>query len=150
MQGVPAHAEALRGLVDDATLRQIETEPSRPLHWQTGADPAVADLVGDRFGEQVVSRSVDPLLAGVYAGSAATIGLRSALPAIATELDRGAPSLTAAVQAALAAAPPATGAVFGAVDGGYRVLVEALVQRTHATGPRSPSTASNAPRRAGG
>jgi oxygen-dependent protoporphyrinogen oxidase len=132
MAGVPAQAEALRGLVDDATLRQIADEATRALHWQPGEDPAVAELVGDRFGDQVVSRSVDPLLAGVYAGSAVGIGLRSALPALAAQLDHGAPSLTAAVQAALAAAPPATGAVFGAVDGGYQVLVEALVQRTHA------------------
>jgi oxygen-dependent protoporphyrinogen oxidase len=132
MQGVPAHAESLRGLVDDATLRQIDTESARALPWQSGADPDVAHLVGGRFGEQVVSRSVDPLLAGVYAGSSATIGVRSALPALAAHLDRGAPSLTAAVQAALAAAPPAGGPVFGAVDGGYRVLLDALVSRTGA------------------
>ena len=43
----------------------------------------MAELVGNRFGEQVVSRSVDPLLAGVYAGSSATIGLRAAAPALA-------------------------------------------------------------------
>lgn len=132
MAGVPAQSEALRGLVDDATLRQIHTEATRALSWQPGDDPAVAQLVGERFGDQVVSRSVDPLLAGVYAGSSATIGLRSALPALATNLDRGAPSLTAAVQAALAAVPPTGGPVFGAVDGGYRVLVEALVARTGA------------------
>ena len=47
-------------------------ERTRPFSWCPGADPAVAELVGDRFGEQVVTRSVDPLLAGVYAGSAAT------------------------------------------------------------------------------
>lgn len=132
MQGVPASAEALRGLVDDATLRQIHDEAGRPLSWQSGADPDVAHLVGERFGEQVVSRSVDPLLAGVYAGSSATIGVRSALPALVAYLDRGAPSLSAAVQAALAAAPPAGGPVFGAVDGGYRVLLDALAARTGA------------------
>jgi len=86
--------------------------------------------VGDRFGEQVVTRSVDPLLSGVYAGSAATIGLRAAAPGVAAALDRGAASLTDAVRQAL---PPATGApVFGALDGGYRVLVDELVRRSRA------------------
>ena len=61
---------------------------------QPGTDPAVADLLTDRFGEQVVARSVDPMLGGVYAGSAATIGLRSAAPSLAAGLDAGATSVT--------------------------------------------------------
>lgn len=135
MQGIPGPGANLRGLVDDATLAQIASEPTRPLHWRLDADPTVAQLVGDRFGAQVVTRSVDPLLAGVYAGSAKTIGIRSAVPALAAALDRGAPSLTAAVASVLAAAPQ-TGApsasVFGAVDGGYAVLLDELVRRTGA------------------
>ncbi|GCA99788.1 MULTISPECIES: protoporphyrinogen oxidase [Mycolicibacterium] len=135
MQGIPGPGANLRGLVDDATLAQIASEPNRPLNWQLDADPTVAQLVGDRFGAQVVTRSVDPLLAGVYAGSAKTIGIRSAVPALAAALDRGAPSLTAAVASVLAAAPQ-TGApsasVFGAVDGGYAVLLDELVRRTGA------------------
>ncbi|MUL65772.1 protoporphyrinogen oxidase [Mycobacterium sp. CBMA 234] len=132
LQGIPGPAANLRGLVDDATLAQIATEPTRPLHWQLDADPTVAHLVGERFGTQVVARSVDPLLAGVYAGSAKTIGIRSAVPALAAALDRGAPSLTAAVGSVLAAAPPTSASVFGAVDGGYTVLVDELVRRTGA------------------
>ncbi|ELP45484.1 protoporphyrinogen oxidase, partial [Mycobacterium avium subsp. paratuberculosis S5] len=125
--GIPSSAASMARLVDEATLARIDAEPRRPLHWRPGSDPAVADLVGDRFGEQVVSRSVDPLLSGVYAGSAATIGLRAAAPTVAAALDRGAASLTDAVRRAL---PPATGApVFGALDGGYRVLVDELVAR---------------------
>ncbi|PBJ59083.1 protoporphyrinogen oxidase, partial [Mycobacterium avium subsp. hominissuis] len=125
--GIPSSAASMAGLVDEAMLARIDAEPRRPLHWRPGSDPAVADLVGDRFGEQVVSRSVDPLLSGVYAGSAATIGLRAAAPTVAAALDRGAASLTDAVRRAL---PPATGApVFGALDGGYRVLVDELVAR---------------------
>ena len=127
LQGVPAQASSLLGLVDDASVARIADEPSRPFSWRPGADPAVAELIGDRYGPQVVARSVDPLLAGVYAGSAATIGLRSAVPALAAALDRGARNLTDAVRAAL---PPATsGAVFGALDGGYTVLLEELQRR---------------------
>ena len=125
--GIPSSAASVAGLVDEATVARIDAEPGRPLDWRPGSDPAAAELVGDRFGEQVVARSVDPLLSGVYAGSAATIGLRAAAPGVAAALDRGATSLTDAVRQAL---PPATGApVFGALDGGYQVLLNALVER---------------------
>ena len=127
LQGIPAQPQALAGLVDGATIERMLDDRTRPFSWRPGADPSVADLVGDRFGEQVVARSVDPLLAGVYAGSAATIGLRSAAPTLAAALDRGARNLTDAVREALPA--PLTGSVFGAVEGGYTVLVDELVRR---------------------
>lgn len=127
LQGIPAQASSVLGLVDDATVARILDERTRPFSWRPGADPAVAELVGDRFGQQVVQRSVDPLLTGVYAGSAATIGLRSAVPTLAAALDRGARNLTEAVREALG--PPVTGPVFGALDGGYTVLLEELQRR---------------------
>ncbi|SEH83616.1 oxygen-dependent protoporphyrinogen oxidase [Mycolicibacterium rutilum] len=130
LQGIPAQPSALAGLVDDATIARMHDERNRPLRWRHGADPSVAELVGDRFGDQVVTRSVEPLLAGVYAGSAATIGVRSAVPTLAGALDRGARSLTDAVREAVP--PPVTGSVFGAVDGGYRVLVDELIRRARA------------------
>ncbi|MGH3678590.1 MAG: FAD-dependent oxidoreductase, partial [Mycobacterium sp.] len=127
LNGIPADPSSLTGLVDGATMQRMRDEPTRPLTWRPGADPSVAALVGDRFGEQVVTRSVDPLLAGVYAGSAATIGLRAAAPTLAAVLDRGAPNLTDAVRDALP--PPTNGSVFGAVDGGYAVLLDELIRR---------------------
>ncbi|MEO3757559.1 protoporphyrinogen oxidase [Mycobacterium sp. B14F4] len=130
LQGIPAQPSALAGLVDDATIARMYDEPNRPFSWRPGADPTVAELVGDRFGAQVVTRSVEPLLMGVYSGSAATIGVRSAVPTLAVVLDRGARSLTEAVREALP--PPSTGSVFGAVDGGYSVLVDELVRRAGA------------------
>ena len=136
--GIPSSATSVAGLVDAATLARIEAEPARPLAWQPGSDPAVAALVGERFGEQTVARSVDPLLSGVYAGSAATIGLRAAAPSVAAALDRGATSLTDAVRQGL---PPASGApVFGALDGGYQVLIDALVERSRLRWVRSAVT----------
>ncbi|BBX44260.1 protoporphyrinogen oxidase [Mycobacterium cookii] len=131
LNGIPSSAESMAGLVNDATLAQIASEPTRPFHWEPGSDPAVADVVGDRFGEQVVARSVDPMLGGVYAGSAATIGLRSATPTLTTVLDGGAANLTDAVRAALLSVT--AGPVFGAVSGGYTVLVDELVRRARPT-----------------
>jgi protoporphyrinogen/coproporphyrinogen III oxidase len=128
LNGIPSSAESMAGLVNDAALAHIAAEPDQPLNWQPGGDPAVADLVGDRFGEQVVARSVDPMLGGVYAGSAATIGLRSAAPTLAAALDAGAAHLTDAVRQALMSVT--AGPVFGAVGGGYTVLVEELVLRS--------------------
>jgi len=126
--GIPSSAASMAGLVDEATVARIDAESARPLDWRPGSDPSVAEFVGDRFGEQVVARSVEPLLMGVYAGSAATIGLCAAAPTVAAALDRGAASLTDAVRRAL---PPATGApVFGALDGGYQVLIDELVERS--------------------
>ena len=128
LNGIPSSAESMAGLVNDATLARIAAEQDQPLDWQSGADPAVGDLVADRFGEQVVARSVDPMLSGVYAGSAATIGLRAAAPTLAAGLDAGATSVTDAVRQALTSIT--AGPIFGAVSGGYTVLVEELVRRS--------------------
>ena len=127
VNGIPGSPGSVAGLVDHATLARIAAEPGRAMTWRSGADPAVGEVVADRFGEQVVARSVDPMLSGVYAGSAATIGIRSAVPTVAAALDSGAASLTEAVRRAAPAGPG--GPVFGAVAGGYRVLLEALVTR---------------------
>jgi oxygen-dependent protoporphyrinogen oxidase len=128
LNGIPSSSESMAGLVNDATLARIAAEPDQPLNWQPGGDPPVADLVADRFGEQVVARSVDPMLGGVYAGSAATIGLRSAVPTLAAALDGGAAHLTDAVRQALMSVT--AGPVFGAVGGGYTVLIGELVLRS--------------------
>ncbi|MFF3572508.1 protoporphyrinogen oxidase [Nocardia jiangxiensis] len=125
LMGIPAEAESMAGLVDEATLRQIAAEPDRPLHWTPRDDVSVADLVAERFGAQVVSRSVEPLLGGVYAGLANSIGVRSALPGLAAALDAGASNLSEAVSRALP--PPSTAPVFGGIRDGYRVLLDALL-----------------------
>ncbi|TCJ94919.1 protoporphyrinogen oxidase [Nocardia alba] len=135
LMGIPSDAESLRGLVDDATFDQVATEPQRPLHWEPGADIDVQTLVGDRFGSQVVERSVDPLLGGVYAGISASIGICAALPTLATALDNGASSLTEAVRTAMPA--PSSAPVFGGLRDGYGALIAAL---TAASGARFVTT----------
>ncbi|MGB5794288.1 MAG: NAD(P)-binding protein, partial [Mycolicibacter algericus] len=83
LSGIPSSPGAMAGLVDEETIARIAGEPNRRLTFEPGSDPALGTLVGDRFGEQVVAASVDPLIGGVYAGSAATVGLRSAVPGLA-------------------------------------------------------------------
>lgn len=124
LMGIPSTADSVAGLVDAATLERIASEPERGLDWVPGGDVSVGALVAERFGEQVVQRSVDPLLGGVYAGTANSIGVRAALPTLAAALDAGAKSLTQAVTEVLP--PPSTAPVFGGIRDGYRVLLEAL------------------------
>ncbi|PTR26734.1 oxygen-dependent protoporphyrinogen oxidase [Rhodococcus sp. OK519] len=124
LMGIPSDPQSVAGLVDSETLARIVAEPSTPFDWDPAADVDVASLVGSRFGEQVVRRSVDPLLGGVYSGLSDSIGVRAALPALAAALDGGATSLTAAVTAALPA--PSPGPVFGTLRDGYGTLLDAL------------------------
>ncbi|MFE1594937.1 protoporphyrinogen oxidase [Nocardia sp. NPDC058705] len=130
LMGIPSDAESLRGLVDDATLDRVAAEADRPLHWELGSDIDVQTLVADRFGSQVVERSVDPLLGGVYAGTSASIGVRAALPTLAAALDGGASSLTEAVRAAMPA--PSSAPVFGGLRDGYGALLAALTDASAA------------------
>jgi protoporphyrinogen oxidase len=65
IQGIPAKSSSLAGLVDDNnTIVRIAGEAARPLHWQLGADPSVAELVIPPFTE-VVTRSSTHCLAGL-------------------------------------------------------------------------------------
>ncbi|MBJ8345100.1 protoporphyrinogen oxidase [Antrihabitans sp. YC2-6] len=130
LMGIPADADSVAGLVDESTRARVAAEPSVPLEWDRTADIDVGSLVADRFGEQVVRRSVDPLLGGVYAGLSSSIGVRAALPTLAAALDNGAASLTAAVRQALP--PPSTAPVFGGIRDGYGVLLDALVRAARA------------------
>lgn len=130
LMGIPSDAASLGDLVDDDVRRTIEQEPRTELTWDRGRDPSVAELVGSRFGDQVLRRSVDPLLGGVYSGLSDSIGVRAALPTLAAALDGGARSLTDAVVRALPA--PSSAPVFGAMRDGYGVLVDALISAANA------------------
>lgn len=83
-----------------------------------GDDDSVGSLVGNRFGDEVVDRLVEPLLGGVYAGQARHISVRSAAPQLVDLLGRADFTLPQPP----ADAPP----VFAAVDGGMWRLPAAL------------------------
>ncbi|WGX98254.1 NAD(P)/FAD-dependent oxidoreductase [Nocardioides sp. L-11A] len=82
-------------------------------------DVSVGDLVGARYGDEVVDRLVEPLLGGVYAGQARRISTRSAAPQLLDLLAR--PEVT------LPAPAPGAAPVFAAVAGGMWRLPAALV-----------------------
>jgi oxygen-dependent protoporphyrinogen oxidase len=145
--GVPTSAARLSGVLSDAGLAAVAAEPGRPLAWTPGSDVALGGLLRARFGDELADRLADPLLGGVYAGRVDALGLRPTMPAVAAALDAGAPSLTAAADTATGAAPSVSAVsaasngnglngtpspVFGALRGGYRVLLDALADAARA------------------
>ncbi|WP_232662109.1 protoporphyrinogen oxidase [Pseudonocardia sp. TRM90224] len=150
--GVPTSAARLDGLLSTAGMAAVAAEPGLPLSWEPGSDVALGGLLRARFGDELPDRLADPLLGGVYAGRVDALGLRATIPALAAALDGGATSLTAAADTASRGTParesgspsarvgpdtrasrgeevaPGTSGtpVFGAVRGGYRVLLDAL------------------------
>lgn len=76
---------------------------------------SVGELVGHRFGDEVVDRLVEPLLGGVYAGYARGISARAA-----------APQLIALEAAGFVAPPIDPSPVFAGFEGGMTTLVDRL------------------------
>ena len=107
--GVPADLTELAasGLVSAAGLARARQDLDLPATKRDG-DVAVAGFVAGRFGQEIVDRLVDPLLAGVYAGRAEELSFEATLPALAAESGRHA-SLAAAAAAVLPEPGPAPG-----------------------------------------
>jgi oxygen-dependent protoporphyrinogen oxidase len=126
--GVPVRPSTVEGIAD---VVDTDRDEGRPL-LAPGGDITVGDLVRSRFGDAVVDRLVDPMLGGVYAGSADTLSLAATLPGVhAAALTRH--TLTDAVATAVAAAPRPTGApVFASVRGGLGRLIDAVAQAARA------------------
>ncbi len=81
--GVPTDLRALAAsrVLGPADLALAAAEPWRPRR-QVAGDRSVADLVGERFGTRVVTRLVEPLLGGVYAGTAERLSAQATLPPV--------------------------------------------------------------------
>jgi protoporphyrinogen/coproporphyrinogen III oxidase len=88
-------------------------------------DRSVADLVGERFGREVVETLVEPLLGGVYAGRTERLSAAAAVAPVwaAAGASR---SLLAGLRAQRAAAAATTGPVFRTVRGGMQRLTSQL------------------------
>lgn len=130
LMGVPAEAATLRGLLTGDEVARAAAEQAPTL---VADDTDVASLVGDRLGQAVVERLVEPLLGGVYAGHADRLSARAALPQLLAVARCGG-SLTEAVATAMPAPTEGTQArsarpVFGTVRGGLHRLPAALAER---------------------
>ncbi|HEY7411458.1 MAG TPA: protoporphyrinogen oxidase, partial [Vicinamibacteria bacterium] len=113
-----------------------------------GADESIATFFRRRFGAEALELLGEPLLAGIHAGDAESLSLRSAMPRLA-ELERqfGSLSRGMGVSRGRATGPPAP--PFYALRGGMMELVRALVERLPASSLR-PGCAARALRRRGG
>jgi len=131
--GLPGSPDDVRGVLSTEGVARVAVEADRLLCWEPGSDVAVGALLRDRAGDELVDRLVDPLLGGVYAGRADALGLRATLPAIATALDRGAPSLLAAAARVLPPPGAPRAPVFGTLRGGLGGLADALAAASGAT-----------------
>jgi protoporphyrinogen/coproporphyrinogen III oxidase len=92
------------------------------------ADESVADFVRRHFGQQMVERVAEPLLAGVYGGNVAELSVRSVLPRFA-EMEREHGSLVRATLRAKRTAPARGGKpqpLFTSLRNGMQQMVEAL------------------------
>ena len=93
-------------------------------------DPAVGAFVRARVGAAVVDRLVDPLLGGVYAGSADGLSLRATVPQLVPALEQR--SLLAAARRLRATPAPDAGPVFSAPVEGMGAFAAALARRSGA------------------
>jgi protoporphyrinogen/coproporphyrinogen III oxidase len=126
--GVPTDLAALArsGVLSPAGLARAALEPALPRRRVVG-DRSLADLIGERYGREVVDRLVEPLLSGVYAGAADRLSTQATAPpvwAAATEHR----SLRAGLLVHRARVAADDRPVFLTVRGGLSRLVDALAR----------------------
>lgn len=130
LMGLPSDVSTLSEILTPEESALAARESETPLRWEPGSDVSLGGLVAERFGPAVVTRLVDPMLGGVYAAPSTGLGLRQVVPGLAEALDRGAPTLTAAIGQLTGTRAP--GPVFATLEGGYRELVTALTAASRA------------------
>jgi oxygen-dependent protoporphyrinogen oxidase len=145
LMGVPLDTRLLAasGVISKAGLARVAVEPLLPATHLEG-DVSIGWLVGERFGDEVVDRLVEPLLGGVYAGHAREISARAAVPQVVALLDRDRSMMRAA---AAAAAQTNDVPVFAGLAGGLAQLPETIAAGLDV---RTDSTARDLLRASGG
>jgi protoporphyrinogen/coproporphyrinogen III oxidase len=120
--GIPGPQTDLTGV---ATLAGSDVDNGRPV---LDADTAVGALVRQRFGGEIVTKLVDPLLGGVYAGRADELSIAATMPGLFRWL-LVEPTLSTAVKRAIDASKAHSGGpVFGTVAGGLSRVIEAAAK----------------------
>ena len=124
--GVPTDPLALArsGILSPWGAARAAAEPFVPGA-ALGADDALGAVIRRRYGDEVASRLVDPLLGGINAGDVDTLSIDTVAPQIAAAA-RADRSLTRALKRA-PAPPTSNDPVFLTVPGGLAQLVDALV-----------------------
>jgi oxygen-dependent protoporphyrinogen oxidase len=95
----------------------------------SNSDESAATFVKRHFGPEVVDRLADPLLAGVYGGSAERLSVRAVLPRL-LDMEAKYGSLSRAMLAAMKKRPPAANGahpIFTSMKDGMQQLVDAVV-----------------------
>ena len=119
--GVPTGLRqlAVSGLVSPAGMARAALDVVLPRR-RHGADASIAEVIGARFGREVVDNLVEPLLGGINAGRADRLSLAATAPQLA-DAARDHRSLLLGLRVATAGGP-----VFQSVRGGLERLVERL------------------------
>jgi len=110
---------AVSGLVSPAGMARAALDVVLPRR-RHGADASIAEVIGARFGREVVDNLVEPLLGGINAGRADRLSLAATAPQLA-DAARDHRSLLLGLRVATAGGP-----VFQSVRGGLERLVERL------------------------
>jgi protoporphyrinogen/coproporphyrinogen III oxidase len=124
--GAPTDLRALARarVLSPAGLARAALEPVWPRRFVPG-DRSVADLVGERFGREVVDQLVEPLLAGVYAGQVDRLSAEATVAPLWAAA-RGGRSLRSGLRAHRDRAASDQRPVFLTVRGGLGRVVDAL------------------------
>jgi oxygen-dependent protoporphyrinogen oxidase len=113
-------------LFSEDTKRLIANEINLPPYKSNG-DESVAAFVARHFGNQVVERLADPMLAGVYGGRAANLSVRTIMPRfVQMEQEHG--SLIRAFEAS-SSTRSAHKPIFTSLRNGMQQLVDAMIGR---------------------
>jgi len=120
---VPTDLTQLTALLSEEGLQWAESEPERPAP-AFDHDVAIGRFVDERFGAEVTDRLLEPLLGGVYAGSARALSFGAVAPELFERARRGGSLLQHAQQIVKQARH---GPVFAGLIGGVSTLIDALV-----------------------
>ncbi len=128
--GIPTDLVALARarVLSPVGLARASLEAAWPRRRRGPHDRSVAEVVADRYGDEVVERLVEPMLGGIYAGRPDRLSVEATTPLVASA-DRRGRSLAHALQHALARRPERDSAVFATPEGLMGSLATTLADR---------------------
>jgi oxygen-dependent protoporphyrinogen oxidase len=103
---------------------------------RSSADSTVAEFVERHYGREMVDRLVDPLMAGVYGGSADELSVQSVMPRFA-EIEAKHGSLGRTMVAASRSQSGGAHPIFTSLKDGMQQMTDALVSRIPASALRT-------------